>query len=68
VEELEPRLTPADVGANDFRISFTGSDGDTAFGATDPAVAYNGRANEYLVVWTGDDIGPFSSLVDNEFS
>src|SRR5262249_4868475 len=56
VEELEPRLTPAEVGANDFRISFMGPDGNPDFAAIEPAVAYNGRANEYLVVWRGDDV------------
>jgi hypothetical protein len=61
VEELEPRLTPAEVGANDFRISHMGPDGNAAFGAFDPAVAYNGAANEYLVVWRGDD------TTDDEF-
>jgi hypothetical protein len=61
VEELEPRLTPAEVGANDFRISFTGLDGDPRFGAFESAVAYNPTRNEYLVVWRGDD------LTDGEF-
>src|SRR5262249_58035303 len=37
VEELEPRLTPAEVGVNDFRISHMGNDGDARFGAFDPA-------------------------------
>jgi hypothetical protein len=48
-------LTGAEVGANDFRISDMGTDGDTAFGAEPPAVAYNPNADEYLVVWWGDD-------------
>src|SRR6266542_6659011 len=61
LEELEPRLVPAEVGVNDFRISFMGPDGDTRFGASFPAVAYNSRNNEYLVVWSGDDV------TDNEF-
>jgi hypothetical protein len=56
VEELSPRLTPAQVGLNDFRLSFTGPDGDAAFDATSPAVAYNGRANEYLVVWSSNEL------------
>jgi hypothetical protein len=47
--------TGAEVGANDFRISDMGPDGDTAFGAEPPAVAYNPNADEYLVVWFGDD-------------
>src|SRR5262249_42227306 len=56
VEELEARLTPAEVGLNDFRLSFMGPPGDIRFGASDAAVAYNGRANQYLVVWSGDDV------------
>jgi hypothetical protein len=55
VEELEPRLTPAEVGANDFRLSHMGPDGDPNFLAASPAVAYDSRDNEYLVVWEGDD-------------
>src|SRR5262249_14743893 len=56
LEELEPRLTPAEVGLNDFRLSFTGNDGDKNFDAFEPSVAYNGAANEYLVVWSSDDV------------
>jgi hypothetical protein len=55
LEELEPRLVPAEVGVNDFRISFMGPDGDTRFGASFAALAYNSRNNEYLVVWEGND-------------
>jgi hypothetical protein len=61
LEELEPRLTPAEVGLNDFRISHMGNDGDTKFAAFDPVVAYNNRDHEYLVVWSGDDV------TDNEY-
>jgi hypothetical protein len=47
------------VGTNDFRISDMGdTDGDTTFGASAPAVAYNSTDNEYLVVWQGDDTTP----------
>ncbi|MEZ5098765.1 MAG: hypothetical protein R3C15_02970 [Thermoleophilia bacterium] len=46
-----------------FRISDMGPDGDAAFDAARPAVAYNPDANEYLVVWEADDSSP---LVDNE--
>src|SRR5262249_42575623 len=57
VEIFGQRLSPAggEGGANDFRISDMGPDGFNDFQAFSPAVAYNGRANEYLVVWTGDD-------------
>ena len=39
------------VGADDFRISSTGPDGDTDYGATSSDVAYNATNNEYLIVW-----------------
>ncbi|MBN2148996.1 MAG: hypothetical protein JW726_16545 [Anaerolineales bacterium] len=45
----------AEVGANDFRISGMGPDGDQEYGAGSPAVAYNSADNEYLVVWYGVD-------------
>jgi len=45
---------------NEIRISDMGVDGDPALGATEPAVVYNPRTLEYLVVWRGDDV------VDNE--
>jgi len=48
-------LFGSEIGDNDFRISDAGSDGDTDYDAGDPAVAYNSQANEYLVVWHGDD-------------
>jgi hypothetical protein len=60
LEELAPRLTPAQLGVNDFRISFMGSDGNPNFDALNSAVAYNSRNHEYLVVWQGDD------FTDNE--
>jgi len=44
-----------EIGPNDFRITHTGTDGAPAFDALDPAVAYNAAADEYLVVWSGDD-------------
>ncbi len=46
--------TGAAVGANDFRISDMGDDGDPSFSAGTPAVAYNSVDNQYLVVWNGD--------------
>jgi hypothetical protein len=42
-------------GDNDFRISDMGGTGDSSFWALSPKVAYNAVANEYLVVWEGDD-------------
>jgi cysteine-rich repeat protein len=52
------------VGANDFRVSDMGPQGDTSFGAFLPSVAYNPVDNEYLVVWQGDDDTP--PLVNGE--
>jgi hypothetical protein len=48
-------LTGAEVGTNDFRISDMGPDGDASFVARVPAIAYNPNADEYLVVWDGED-------------
>ncbi len=61
------RLTAAgtEVGTNDFRISDMGPDGDASYQAVDPAVIHNALANEYLVVWSGDD--DTASLQDGEF-
>jgi len=42
-----------------------GADGDPLYDAQRPAVSYNGAANEYLVVWEGDDNGTIP-LVNGE--
>ena len=65
-EVFGQRLTAAGVeaGANDFRISDMGPNGNTTFGADEPSVAYSSAANEYLVAWQGDD--DTAPLVDNE--
>lgn len=44
------------VGVNDFRISSMGPDGSTVHVGEDPAVAHLAPADEYLVVWEGDDV------------
>jgi hypothetical protein len=54
--------TGAEVGADDFRISSVGMDGDATRDAFEPAIAYNPAANEYLVSWEADDLA-----TDNEF-
>jgi hypothetical protein len=41
---------------SDFRISNVGADTVAARDGTDPAVAYNPTANEYLVVWRADGL------------
>ncbi|MCP4540293.1 MAG: hypothetical protein GY832_24400, partial [Chloroflexi bacterium] len=48
--------TGAEMGV-DFRISDMGGDADVDYSAKNPQVAYNSGANEYLVVWSGDDTG-----------
>lgn len=65
--EIFARLVDAagtPLGA-EFPISDMGPPAVAGFEAQTPAVAYNARRNEYLVVWRGDDdTGP---LVDGEF-
>ena len=63
-------LAPASAGAafgplgEDLRLSFMGPDGSVSFSAKSPSVAHNPTANEYLVVWHGNDnIAP---LLDDE--
>ena len=51
---LDARGTPL---GGQLRISAMGPDGDPGFQATEPAVAYNARTNEYLVAWQGWDLG-----------
>ncbi len=48
----------------DQRLTHMGPDGATTYDAHRPRVAYNPHANEYLVVWVGDDDTP--PLVDEE--
>ena len=57
--------TGAEIGDNDLRLSDMGPDGDASYDARETALAYNSTANDYLVVWSGDDDTP--SLVDEEF-
>ena len=47
--------TGAEVGSNDFRISDVGTNNSSAWAAELPQVAYNPVANEYLVVFRGED-------------
>ncbi len=42
------------LGTDEFRISSMGPDGDASFDASEPDIAFNSAANEYLVVWSGD--------------
>jgi hypothetical protein len=57
--------TGAEVGANDFRISQMGPDGDANFDSAAPDLAYGSKRNEYLVSWQAEDNA--APLVDDEF-
>jgi hypothetical protein len=50
---------------NDFRISDMGLDGNVAFQAFTPDIAWNSTNNQYMVVWRGDD--SLSPLVNDEY-
>ncbi len=54
-EIIGQRLTVAgaETGADDFRISEQGANGNPASGAFVPSVAYNSVTDQYLVAWTG---------------
>ncbi len=52
----QPAFDLIEVGANDFRISDMGIDGQGNT-ARKAAVAYNPTRQEYLVVWEGNDVG-----------
>ena len=41
-----------------IRVSTMGNEGETARGAAFPAVAYNLKTREFLVVWQGSDVTP----------
>ncbi len=54
-----------EIGADNFRISDMGTEGDPESDARSPNIVYDALANEYLVLWHGDDgIAP---LVEGEF-
>lgn len=48
-------ITGREVGANDFRISHMGPDGNGRYEAQWPSVAYDTTTKQYLVVWTAND-------------
>lgn len=54
----------AEAGTNDFRISDMGADGEAAYDAERPAATFNSSANEYLVVWEGENGVP---LAEDEY-
>ncbi|MEM8533167.1 MAG: hypothetical protein AAGF95_20140 [Chloroflexota bacterium] len=43
------------IGTDDARISTMGPDGDGGYLAGSPHGAYNDTANEYMIVWAGND-------------
>jgi hypothetical protein len=57
-------LDAAPIGGDDIQISEMGPDANGSFVAAPPSVAWNSRANQYLVTWHGDDDS--GGLVDNE--
>jgi hypothetical protein len=57
--------TGAEIGVNDFRISYMGGTGDPEYDAIEADITYNPDVNEFLVVWDGDD--STGSLVNGEF-
>lgn len=48
------RAAEAEIGPNDFRLSWMNPGGDPVLGAFHPAVAYNAANREFLAVWEGD--------------
>lgn len=55
----------AEVGDDDFRVTFAGPNLDPGYDAFDPDVAYDPISDRYLVVWSGDDDTP--PMVDEEY-
>jgi hypothetical protein len=47
--------TGSAIGANDFRLSDCGPNGDPTYDAARPAAAYDQFDDKYLVVWEADD-------------
>lgn len=45
----------SEFGANDFRLSTMGPDGNTAYGAFTPAVAFSPELSRFLTAWDGDN-------------
>ena len=60
-------MLPASAGTPDgqFRVSALGPDGYSAYDAVASDVAYGEAADEFLIVWIGDDTT--GTLVNEEF-
>ena len=57
-DEIHGRMVDAAGHAIGLQMTLSdmGPPGNAAFDAEDPAVVYNSQANEFLVVWNGDDV------------
>jgi len=64
-QEMTSVLVFSEIGANDFRISNVGADGDATADAGWPAVAYDPVLNRFLAVWAADDVN--YGTVDDEW-
>ena len=53
-----------EVGDNDIRVTYAGTNGSTTYSISNPVLSYNSITKNCLVVWSGDD--NTSPLVDNE--
>jgi hypothetical protein len=49
------RLDGTEIGADDFRISSMGPDGDGDYDANPPSIAFDTKLGRYFVVWFGKD-------------
>lgn len=56
----------AEVGTNDFRITFTGPDGSNDFSAFTPEIEHDPRRNEWVLAWVADDLPPVGLGEDEE--
>jgi hypothetical protein len=62
--------TGAEVGTNDFRITYMGPDNPISYlwVAQTPTLTYNPLINEFLIAWSGSDqTASFGGLAVNEF-
>ena len=64
VQRLDASGQP--VGTDDQRISTMGPDDVTGYGVSRPGIAFNPIADEYLVVWDGEDNRGGMVLGENE--
>jgi hypothetical protein len=53
-----------EIGANDFQVSITGAPEDTSLSPKFPALAYNSKSNQYLVVWNIPNKGVYARAIN----